>query len=132
TGAPSGMGGTTAQHPAAAVTCGSCMSPVTPGHKFCGACGMPVELDETAEGPPATLPAPPPPAAPPPAAPSQARSQGGGNVRKTMFFGAMQAARAKLVLIKGDGLDGVSFTLAGDEHIAGRVDAALLFEEDPF
>jgi len=49
-----------------------------------------------------------------------------------MFFGAMQATRAKLVLIKGDGLDGVSFTLAGDEHIAGRVDAPLLFEEDPF
>lgn len=49
-----------------------------------------------------------------------------------MFFGAMQASRAKLVLIKGDGLDGVSFTLAGDEHVAGRVDAPLLFEEDPF
>jgi pSer/pThr/pTyr-binding forkhead associated (FHA) protein len=49
-----------------------------------------------------------------------------------MFFGAMQQARAKLVLIKGDGLDGVSFTLAGEEHIAGRIDAPLLFEEDPF
>ncbi len=49
-----------------------------------------------------------------------------------MFFGAMQAARAKLVLIKGDGLDGVSFTLAGEEHIAGRENAALSFDEDPF
>ncbi len=49
-----------------------------------------------------------------------------------MFFGAMQASRAKLVLIKGDGLDGVSFTLAGEEHVAGRVDAPLLFEEDPY
>ncbi len=49
-----------------------------------------------------------------------------------MFFGAMQQARAKLVLIKGDGLDGVSFTLAGTEHVAGRVDAPLLFDEDPF
>jgi len=49
-----------------------------------------------------------------------------------MFFGAMQEARAKLVLIKGDGLDGVSFTLAGDEHLAGRDDVALSFEEDPF
>ncbi len=52
--------------------------------------------------------------------------------KRTMFFGAMQASRAKLVLIKGDGLDGVSFTLAGEEHIAGREDAPLLFEEDPF
>jgi len=49
-----------------------------------------------------------------------------------MFFGAMQETRARLTLIKGDGLDGVSFTLAGDEHTAGREDAALLFDEDPF
>ena len=52
--------------------------------------------------------------------------------KRTLFFGAMQATRAKLVLIKGDGLDGVSFTLAGDDHVAGREDAALLFDEDPF
>ncbi len=52
--------------------------------------------------------------------------------RKTLFFGAMQAARAKLVLIKGDGLDGVSYTLAGEDHGAGRVDGPLLFPEDPF
>lgn len=58
------------------------------------------------------------------------KSSGAG--KKTLFFGAMQATRAKLVLIKGDGLDGVSFTLAGDEHVAGRRDAALLFDEDPF
>ena len=54
------------------------------------------------------------------------------SAKKTLFFGAMQQSRAKLVLIKGDGLDGVSFTLAGDEHIAGREDAPLLFDEDPF
>lgn len=55
-----------------------------------------------------------------------------GTSRKTMFFGAMQASRAKLTLIKGDGLDGISFTLAGEDHQAGRVDCPLLFEEDPF
>jgi len=49
-----------------------------------------------------------------------------------MFFGAMQASRAKLVLIRGDGEDGVSFTLAGEEHLAGRADVPLLFDEDPF
>jgi len=41
--------------------------------------------------------------------------------RSTLFFGgAMQAARAKLTLIRGDGDDGVSFTLAGQDHLAGR------------
>ena len=44
----------------------------------------------------------------------------------------MQAARAKLTLIRGDGQDGVSFTLAGDEHLAGRGDCPLPFPEDPF
>jgi pSer/pThr/pTyr-binding forkhead associated (FHA) protein len=73
--------------------------------------------------------APPAPAPAPSPAPPR-KKQGGA--KKTMFFGAMQAARAKLVLIKGDGLDGVSFTLAGDEHLAGRIDTPLLFDEDPF
>jgi pSer/pThr/pTyr-binding forkhead associated (FHA) protein len=49
-----------------------------------------------------------------------------------MFFGVMQAARAKLVLIKGDGLDGVSYTLAGQDHVAGRVEGPLLFPDDPY
>jgi pSer/pThr/pTyr-binding forkhead associated (FHA) protein len=65
-------------------------------------------------------------------APAPARAHAAGGKAKTMFFGAMQAARAKLVLIKGDGLDGISFTLAGQDHIAGREDAPLLFDEDPF
>ncbi|ACY17107.1 FHA domain-containing protein [Haliangium ochraceum] len=52
-------------------------------------------------------------------------------VKKTQAFGVMQEARAKLVLIRGDGLDGVSFTLAGDEHLVGRSEAAMiLFEDD--
>ena len=70
------------------------------------------------------------PAIVPTAAPAAPRPAGGA--KRTLFFGAMQQSRAKLVLIKGDGLDGVSFTLAGDEHVAGRVDAPLLFDEDPF
>jgi pSer/pThr/pTyr-binding forkhead associated (FHA) protein len=52
--------------------------------------------------------------------------------RSTMFFGAAQASRAKLTLIRGDGLDGVSFTLAGEEHQAGRGEVPLAFPEDPF
>lgn len=53
--------------------------------------------------------------------------------RSTLFFGgAMQAARAKLTLIRGDGDDGVSFTLAGKDHLAGRGDCAISFPDDPF
>src|SRR5262249_49395653 len=48
------------------------------------------------------------------------------------FGGAMQAARAKLTLIRGDGDDGVSFTLAGQEHHAGRGDCPISFPDDPF
>lgn len=53
--------------------------------------------------------------------------------RSTLFFGgAMQAARAKLTLIRGDGDDGVSFSLAGQEHLAGRGDCPISFPDDPF
>lgn len=102
--------------------CPSCSAPVPPGFRFCGACGH--RMDET----PAAAPSSSRPAVG--SGPSPAPRSGAG--KKTMFFGAMQANRAKLVLIKGDGLDGISFTLAGDEHLAGREDGALLFDEDPF
>jgi pSer/pThr/pTyr-binding forkhead associated (FHA) protein len=53
--------------------------------------------------------------------------------RSTQFFGgAHQAARAKLTLIRGDGEDGVSFTLAGEEHLAGRGECPISFPDDPF
>jgi pSer/pThr/pTyr-binding forkhead associated (FHA) protein len=44
----------------------------------------------------------------------------------------MQApGRAKLILIKGEGMDGVSYVLSATEHAAGRVDGAILFPDDP-
>jgi pSer/pThr/pTyr-binding forkhead associated (FHA) protein len=50
---------------------------------------------------------------------------------RTQYFGAMQTpGRAKLILIKGDGMDGVSFHLVGTEHFAGRSEGAILFPED--
>ncbi len=53
--------------------------------------------------------------------------------RSTAFFNtAVQSARAKLTLIRGDGEDGVSFTLAGVEHQAGRGDCPISFPDDPF
>lgn len=82
--------------------CTRCGGELVPAHRFCGVCGAQVEL-------------------PPP-----------GPTPKTMFFGRMQApGRAKLILIKGESLDGVSYHLAGSEHIAGRLEGAILFPEDP-
>lgn len=107
-GAPSGR--PPAQpNPAASVPCPECNAPVLPGNRFCGNCGARMD-------------------APRPRPAASADKPG----RRTQFFGAIQAARAKLTLIRGDGLDGVSFTLAGDDHFAGRVDCPILFAEDPF
>ena len=48
-----------------------------------------------------------------------------------MFFGTMQTpGRAKLVLIKGEGMDGVAYHLNSTEHVVGRLDGAILFPED--
>jgi pSer/pThr/pTyr-binding forkhead associated (FHA) protein len=130
--APSAAPGpSTAQHASAGRACSACGTPVPPNFRFCGACGTP--FDEGIGFEPTV-----PPAAdeiPNDATKPRARAsggQGGQSGKKTMFFSTMQATRAKLVLIKGDGLDGVSFTLAGEDHYAGRADAALCFEEDPF
>ena len=95
--------------PAAATPCPQCGELVPPNHRFCGGCGARIEVRAR------------------PTAPVDKAA-----TRRTMFFGAMQAARAKLTLIRGDGLDGVSFTLAGDDHLAGRVDCPILFPDDPF
>jgi pSer/pThr/pTyr-binding forkhead associated (FHA) protein len=101
--------------------CPTCGALVTMGHRFCFNCGtrMP-ELEFSQEQATKVRG----PLDPGPAALKKERN--------TLFFGAMQAARAKLTLIRGDGLDGVSFTLAGDEHLAGREDVPLLFPDDPF
>jgi pSer/pThr/pTyr-binding forkhead associated (FHA) protein/RNA polymerase subunit RPABC4/transcription elongation factor Spt4 len=84
--------------------CPSCGTMIPAEHRFCGGCGARVVPVSEAAG-------------------------GGG---RTMFFGAMQApGRARLVLIKGEGLDGVAYHLNATEHVAGRIEGAILFEEDP-
>jgi pSer/pThr/pTyr-binding forkhead associated (FHA) protein/RNA polymerase subunit RPABC4/transcription elongation factor Spt4 len=89
--------------PGAMRACPSCGSMIPAEHRFCGACGARVA--------PVVEP------------------QGGG---RTAFFGAMQTpGRARLVLIKGEGLDGVAYHLNATEHVAGRIEGAILFEEDP-
>jgi len=97
--------------------CAYCGEPIAPGHRFCGACGKP-----TISGSPSAAPAAP---APTPARP------GAKPAAKTMFFGAMQAPSPKLILIKGEGMDGVTYVLSSTEHIAGRLEGAILFPEDP-
>jgi pSer/pThr/pTyr-binding forkhead associated (FHA) protein len=90
--------------------CPSCQAEVAPKHRFCGGCGKPMPAEAASAPAPAPRPAP----------------------SKTMFFGAMQApGRAKLILIKGEGMDGVSYVLSATEHVAGRSEGAILFPEDP-
>ena len=100
--------------------CPKCAFVMTGGLKFCPSCGhrMPVpssqnfEAEATRVGPIAT---------------------GSKAGRSTMMFGGvMQSARAKLTLIRGDGEDGVSFTLAGTDHLTGRGDCPISFPDDPF
>jgi pSer/pThr/pTyr-binding forkhead associated (FHA) protein len=107
-----------------AVACPTCGVMVTFGHRFCFNCGgkmpslsavsaaqQPNEFHEDTK---------------------VSRNISKPGQRPTLFFSSMQQARAKLTLIRGDGLDGISFTLAGDEHLAGRADVPLLFPDDPF
>jgi pSer/pThr/pTyr-binding forkhead associated (FHA) protein len=51
---------------------------------------------------------------------------------RTIFFSDMQnPAKAKLVLIRGEGMEGLSYHLRAEEHIAGRA-GNLQFPDDPF
>ncbi len=122
TSKPSGPNGNVAAHApqAAGTVCNKCGTTVPSNFKFCQICGTRVVIAqdfnvETRVGPrqPATDP------------------QKAG--RSTLFFGgAAQAARAKLTLIRGDGEDGVSFTLAGTDHLAGRGECPISFPDDPY
>ncbi|HEY1817177.1 MAG TPA: FHA domain-containing protein [Kofleriaceae bacterium] len=107
------------------VTCTKCSTSIPPNLKFCPSCGTKA-----------------PAAAPPPqdfegiqtrVGPRQAPAAAQKPGRSTLFFGgALQAARAKLTLIRGDGEDGVSFTLAGTDHLAGRGECPISFPDDSF
>lgn len=51
---------------------------------------------------------------------------------QTLYFGDMQnPAKAKLILIRGEGMDGLSFHLKAEQHVVGR-DGQLPFPDDPF
>jgi pSer/pThr/pTyr-binding forkhead associated (FHA) protein/RNA polymerase subunit RPABC4/transcription elongation factor Spt4 len=119
--------------------CTKCGTMIDAGQRFCPSCGARVVVSlnfdvETRVGPrPSALHAAV-------ATQPEVREHHDGKAkreskpgRSTLFFGgAHQAARAKLTLIRGDGDDGVSFTLAGHEHLAGRGDCPISFPDDPF
>lgn len=51
---------------------------------------------------------------------------------RTQFFGQLQQpGKAKLILIRGEGVEGLSYQLSADQHIVGR-QGQLVFPDDPF
>ncbi|MBK8213845.1 MAG: FHA domain-containing protein [Myxococcales bacterium] len=51
---------------------------------------------------------------------------------RTQFFGQLQApGRAKLILIRGEGVEGLSYQLNAENHAVGRR-GELVFPDDPF
>ncbi|MBX3160894.1 MAG: FHA domain-containing protein [Deltaproteobacteria bacterium] len=115
-------------------SCGKCGLSINGSTKFCPNCGARIQTPAFFEG--IETKVGPRISGGQPAQPD--RSEKGEKSEKkpgrsTLFFGgAMQAARAKLTLIRGDGEDGVSFTLAGQEHLAGRGDCPISFPDDTF
>jgi pSer/pThr/pTyr-binding forkhead associated (FHA) protein/RNA polymerase subunit RPABC4/transcription elongation factor Spt4 len=110
-----------ASNGSAGTACSKCGTTVPPNFKFCQTCGNRVVIAQdfsvdTAVGP------------------SAAAQQKGQVGRATIMYGggAVQATRARLTLIRGDGEDGVSFALAGTDHHAGRGDCPISFPDDPF
>lgn len=118
TSKPSGGNGAAAQAKPAGTHCGKCGTNVPPNFKFCQICGTRVVAAQEFNVETRVKQTPEP---------------GDKAGRSTLFFGgAAQTARAKLTLIRGDGEDGVSFTLAGTDHLAGRGDCPISFPDDPF
>jgi len=51
---------------------------------------------------------------------------------RTQFFGQLQApGKAKLILIRGEGIEGLSYQLNADQHVVGR-NGQLVFPDDAF
>ena len=86
--------------------CPQCGAHNPDGFRFCGSCGH--KVDAVADS-------------------------AGASPHKTLYFNQMQQSpnRAKLVLIKGEGLDGVAYHLNATEHVAGREDGDIRFPDDP-
>lgn len=89
------------------IRCPSCDHESPAGFRFCGNCGASLGAAPAPEGSPIGA--------------------------RTLYFGAMQQPnRAKLILIKGEGLDGVSYLLNAEEHLTGRSEGEIRFPDDPY
>lgn len=83
--------------------CTNCQAVVPKGHHFCGRCG------------------------------AQYYEDGQAPADETLYFGAMMVpGRAKLILIKGEGLEGLSYHLNATEHLAGSASGVVLFPDDAY
>ena len=83
--------------------CSNCKAVVPEEHFYCGRCGASYGAD------------------------------GRDQANETLFFGAMQApGRAKLILISGEGLEGLSYHLNSTRHVAGRESGVILFPDDDY
>lgn len=83
--------------------CNNCKAVVPEEHFYCGRCG------------------------------ASYAEEGREQANETLFFGAMQApGRAKLILIAGEGLEGLSYHLNSTEHVAGRETGVILFPDDEY
>ena len=52
---------------------------------------------------------------------------------RTQFFGQLQVpGKAKLILIRGEGVEGLSYQLNAEQHVVGRTGQQLVFPDDPF
>jgi len=81
--------------------CSHCNTIVPDGHHYCGRCGTLYE-------------------------------EGVDSSSHTLFYGPMQApGRAKLILIHGDGMEGMSYYLNATHHRCGRGDGVIPFD-DPY
>ena len=84
--------------------CPNCGSEIPADNRFCGNCGARVD------------------AVAPAAAPQRRRCSSGPPNRP---------GRAKLTVIKGEGVDGVTYLLNATDHTAGRTEGAIMFPDDP-
>ena len=86
------------------VVCSQCGVVVPKNHQFCGSCGASVRGPEIGSAGPVT-----------------------------QFFSLLQTpGRAKLIVIKGESGDGVSYALNAAEHSAGRESGVILFPDDKY
>ncbi len=91
---------------AAGRACPSCGAAVPPGFSFCGACGTRLSVEENVPK--------------------------GGTMFMHVAPATAEKPKAKLVTIRPDGGEGMTFTLKADETLAGRSQGVVLFTEDAF